>query len=276
MQHTIAGPYSKLTYSVYGRGKTIVFIHGFGEDYTIWNKQVDYLQSNFKLIVPSLAGTGESSLYNNLSIESMAQDIKAILDAENTDQCIMLGHSMGGYITLAFAEQYPALLSAFGLIHSTAYADSEEKKQARKKSIDFINQNSATEFIKATIPNLFGEKFKQLYPEKVNELIEQGKQFSKETLVAYYNAMIDRKDRTHVLKQSTVPVLFFIGEEDKAVNPADAIAQTALPTVCHAELIKDIGHMGMWEATEQLNHTIDKFIQFVNEPKTQTVTAELV
>jgi pimeloyl-ACP methyl ester carboxylesterase len=276
MQHAIPGPYSKLTYSVYGRGKTIVFIHGFGEDYTIWNKQVDYLQSNFKLIVPSLAGTGESSLYNNLSIESMANDIKAILDAENTDQCIMLGHSMGGYITLAFAEQYPALLSAFGLIHSTAYADSEEKKQARKKSISFINQNSAAEFIKATIPNLFGEKFKQLYPEKVNELIEQGKQFSKETLIAYYNAMIERQDRTHVLRQSTVPVLFFIGEEDKAVSPADAITQTALPAVCHAELLKDIAHMGMWEATEQLNHTIDKFIQFVNEPKPQTVTAELV
>jgi pimeloyl-ACP methyl ester carboxylesterase len=267
MQHIIPGPFSTLTYSVYGRGKTIVLIHGFGEDHTIWNNQVTHLQSNVKLIVPHLAGTGGSALYNHLSIESMATDVRAILTAENTDECMMLGHSMGGYITLAFAEQYPALLSSFGLIHSTAYADSEEKKQARKKSIDFINQNSATEFIKATIPNLFGERFKQQHPERVNELTEVGQQFNKETLVAYYQAMIERKDRTHLLKQATVPVLFFIGEEDKAVNPNDAIAQTALPPVCHAELVKEIAHMGMWEATTQVNHSIDEFIKLVNELK---------
>jgi pimeloyl-ACP methyl ester carboxylesterase len=276
MQHVIAGPFSKLTYSVYGRGKTVVLIHGFGEDDRIWNHQLAHLQTHYKLIVPQLAGTGKSELYNHLSIETIAGDIKAILTAEHAEQCIMLGHSMGGYVTLAFAEQYPALLSSFGLIHSTAYADSEEKKQARKKSIDFINQNSAAEFIQATIPNLFGETYKQQQPEKVNELIETGKQFTKEALIAYYHAMIERKDRTSVLKEAAVPVLFFIGENDKAVNPADAIAQTALPAICHAELVKDIAHMGMWEATEKLNHTISEFLQFTNEQEKQTTATTFV
>lgn len=273
MQQVIAGRHSKLSYAVYGQGDAIVLLHGFGEDSSIWNNQVHHLQNNFKLIVPNLAGTGQSALYPNLSIDSMADDIKAILEAEQINECIMLGHSMGGYITLAFAEKHSSALHAFGLIHSTSYADSEEKKEARRKSISFINQNTAAEFIKATIPNLFGEKFKQHSPEKVNDLIEKGNQFSKEVLIAYYNAMIERTDRTHVLRQSTVPVLFFIGEEDKAVNPADAIKQTALPAICQAKLVKDIAHMGMWEATDELNTSIDQFLLLAKEMTIQKPVA---
>jgi pimeloyl-ACP methyl ester carboxylesterase len=253
-----------LSYRIYGSGYPLILVHGFGEDGDIWSGQVAMLQKNYRVIVPHLRGSGSSwALTPPASIEQMAEDVKNILDREQVAKCIMLGHSMGGYITLAFAEKYASMLDAFGLIHSTAYADSDEKKEARRKSIEFIKQNTAADFIRATIPNLFADQFKLEHPEKVEELIGRGKRFSKEALIAYYECMIARPHRTAVLQQSAVPVLFFIGEEDKAVNPEDAIKQTALPRVCKVAVAGEIAHMGMWEAAEQLNQTISSFAAYV-------------
>jgi pimeloyl-ACP methyl ester carboxylesterase len=264
-QKMIEGIHS-LSYSTTGTGDTIVLLHGFGEDSRIWTHQVAYLENTYHLLIPNLPGTGESAIgTSELSVESRATSIKQMLDEEKIGQCIMLGHSMGGYVTLAFAEKYPERLRAFGLIHSTAYADSNEKKEARQKSIGFIQKHGAFEFIKTTIPNLFAKKFNEEQKPLVDELIEQGNQFTAETLIAYYTAMINRPNRSHVLQKATVPVLFFIGEEDKAVIPADALEQTALPAVCMVKLVPGIAHMGMLEATDELNRTIGEFCMVAKE-----------
>lgn len=274
-QKTIAGIHS-LSYAVTGKGRqTIVLIHGFGEDSRIWQQQIRFLEDGFCLLIPDLPGTGQSLIGDTaLSMESMAEMIKQMLEEEKINHCIMLGHSMGGYVTLAFAEKYPDQLEGFGLIHSTAYADSAEKKEARQKSIGFIREHGAFEFMKTTIPNLFSASFNSNNKPAVDELIAQSNQFTPEALVAYYNAMIARPDRSAVLKQSKVPVLFFIGSEDKAVNPADALAQTALPAVCSAKLIPGIAHMGMLEAANELNSAVIEFCTTVNHLKTATHTTE--
>jgi pimeloyl-ACP methyl ester carboxylesterase len=266
MQKTLGTSGSTLSYSVYGKGESIVLIHGFGEDSRIWDQQVQFLQKNHQLIVPDLRGSGNSTMNETpLSMESMAEDIRQILDAEQISNCIMFGHSMGGYIMLAFAENHPSYLHAFGLIHSSAYADSDEKKEARNKSIAFIKEHGAYEFMKTTIPNLFAARFNEQQKNKVDELIEQSKQFSSEAVIGYYEAMIARPDRTIVLYNSSVPVFFFIGEEDKAVNPKDAIKQSALPAVCKIKKVSGIAHMGMLEATDELNKSIGEFIITVQQ-----------
>ena len=274
MQQKLLGADHSLSYFITGKGdRSIILIHGFGEDSRIWKHQINFLENDFRLYIPDLPGTGESKIGNKeLSMESMAEMIKQMMDEEKISQCIMLGHSMGGYVTLAFAELYPERLSAFGLIHSTAYADNEEKKAARQKSISFIKEHTAAEFIKTTIPNLFSQTFNTEHKEQVDELIEQGNQFTAEALIAYYTAMINRPNRSHILQNTTVPVLFFIGSEDKAVSPADALAQTALPTVCMAKLVPGIAHMGMLEATEELNTTIREFCTTVKDLTTVTAT----
>jgi pimeloyl-ACP methyl ester carboxylesterase len=274
-QKMLEGNHS-LSYFITGNGtRSIILIHGFGEDSRIWKHQISFLENDFRLYVPDLPGTGQSVIGNSeLSMESMAVIIKQMLDNEKIDQCIMLGHSMGGYVTLAFAELYPERLSAFGLIHSTAYADNEEKKAAREKSMAFIKEYSAAEFMKTTIPNLFSQSFNSEHKEQVDELIEQGNQFTAEALTAYYTAMINRPNRSHILQNATVPVLLFIGSEDKAVSPADALAQTALPSVCMAKLVPGIAHMGMLEATTELNNTIGEFCTTVKNLTTVTTTTK--
>jgi len=122
-----------IAYRMEGAGKAVVLLHGFGEDSNIFNEQINYLTDYCQLIVPDLPGSGKSAILDDsekeISIDDYARCIHALLQAENINSCIMLGHSMGGYITLSFAELFPQNLLAFGLIHSTAFADSDEKNK---------------------------------------------------------------------------------------------------------------------------------------------------
>jgi pimeloyl-ACP methyl ester carboxylesterase len=236
-----------ISYKIYGEGPPVLLIHGFGEDSCIWNHQIDFLKTYCQLIVPDLRGSGASAaLLAPGSIEQMAEDVLEIMNKEKTEVCTVIGHSMGGYIALALMEKVPHRFHAL-------------------ESIEFIQQNSAYEFVKATIPNLFADKFKQEYPGLVAELIEQGRQFSKEVLIGYYTAMINRPARTTLLQQTNKPILFFIGSEDKAVNPADALQQASLPAITKVKYVEQIAHMGMWEATSVLNQTLEEFLQLVQQ-----------
>lgn len=291
MRKTFQYHSATISYTVQGKGTPVVLLHGFGEDSSIWDQQVLFLKEHCLLIVPDLPGTGESDLlkqedvsressgvsestvipntrdsrlttHDNTGIEDYADCIHSLLQHEHIFSCILLGHSMGGYITLAFAEKYPSLLTRFGLIHSTAFADSEEKKKNRKKGIALIEEYGPFPFLKNTIPNLFGAKFKQLYPEKVNSLIEAAAAFSKESLQQYYHAMMLRPDRTHVLLSNPLPVLFVMGTEDVAAPMEDVLKQVSLPNISYIHVLSHIGHMGMWEATEQMNGYMLAFIKY--------------
>ena len=124
-------PGGTITYKIYGQGIPVVLLHGFGEDSSIWERQVAFLQHHCMLIVPDLPGTGNSewegvngqlSIVNNASpftihhspftasIEELAESVYHLLTAEKIDACYLLGHSMGGYMTLAFAGKYASML----------------------------------------------------------------------------------------------------------------------------------------------------------------------
>jgi pimeloyl-ACP methyl ester carboxylesterase len=257
---------SNISYEVLGDGQPVVLLHGFGESGSIWNKQDEVLQKHCKLIIPDIPGSGNSAMLqgDNISMEDYADCINALLDEEKIETCIMLGHSMGGYITLAYAEKYANRLKAFGLVHSTAFADSEEKKANRKKGIELIQQYGGFSFLKNTTPNLFADTFKKEHPDEVATLIEEGKSFRDEALIQYYVAMMNRLDKTEVLKQSKVPVLFIVGTEDVAAPLSDLLQQVHLPNESHFHLIEGVGHMSMLEAPEQLNKYLLDFINTIS------------
>ena len=248
-----------------GKGKPIIFLHGFAEDGNVWQYQVDFLKDHYQLIIPDIPGSGQSAgaCWIN-DINELAESIKAIIDAEQIINCTIIGHSMGGYITLALAEKYSQLLNGFGLFHSSAFADIEEKKQARLKSIEFIKTNGAYEFIKATTPNLFAASFTNGYPDKIQSLVENGKMFVEEVLIRYYEAMINRPDRTDILLSFTKPVLFIIGENDKAIPLETSLKQCYLPQLSYIHLLKNSAHMGMWEEKDKSNKILFDFLLAVN------------
>jgi pimeloyl-ACP methyl ester carboxylesterase len=250
---TIKG--KKLFYRSLGQGPAIILIHGFGEDGTVWENQLD-LFPEFKLIVPDLPGSGRSEMIDDMSMEGLAEAMQSMIVHETAElffkegephSVIMIGHSMGGYVTLAFAEKFHDMLKGFGLFHSTAYADSEEKKQTRRKGIEFIQQHGAYEFLKASVPNLYSPATKEKNPSLIAQQIEASHNFSDAALVSYYESMIQRPDRTSILKQTYLPVLFVLGKYDNAVPLQDGLEQAHLPKLSYIHILEKSGHMGMIE-----------------------------
>lgn len=308
----------KLFYRTTGEGPMIVLLHGFGEDGTIWKGQFDAFP-NHCLLIPDLPGSGGSEAIEDMSMEGLADAVKAMMeallppkggvigtqpslmrDAANKTTllkskagaegypslggagggqdlsvgqsplwgaggpgAVLIGHSMGGYITLAFAEKYPGWLRAFGLFHSTAFADSEEKKETRKKGIRFIEEHGGAEFLKTATPNLYAPRTKEQHPEWIAEHLATVHNFSVSNLVSYYKAMMERPDRTAVLKGSNVPVLFVLGQHDVAVPLQDGLKQCYIPQLSYIHLLENAGHMGMIEEKEKANQIITQFVNTI-------------
>ena len=167
---------------------------------------------------------------------------------------------MGGYILLALMEKYWNQVSAFGLFHSSAFADNEEKKATRRKGIEFINQHGAFEFLKTTTPNLFSPQTKDEKPELISEQVARLDNFSPTALVSYYEAMMQRPDRTEVLRKATVPVLFIMGKYDAAVPVEDGLKQCHLPEKSYIHILQQSGHMGMLEEPGNSSRFLEEFL----------------
>lgn len=271
---------NKVFYRVEGAGNPVFLVHGFGVDGRIWNNQVagfsqdPELTGKFKFIVPDLPGSGKSAIIEDMSMEGLAEMLLTILVEEcgaskqaqkktaipANCKAKVIGHSMGGYITLAFAEKYPEWLNAFGLFHSSSVPDSEEKRRIRLKGIDFINAHGAYEFLKTSQPNLFSQKTKDERPELIDELIEDYRNFSDLSLVTYYRAMIERPDRTPVLKETSLPVLFILGEYDTALPLKDGLQLCHLPEKSYIHILRKSGHMGMVEEPEKSTQLLKDYL----------------
>lgn len=253
-------------YRLNGNGPLVVLLHGFGEDATIWQRQFDIFP-NHRLIIPDLPGSGGSEIIDDMSMEGLADVVHALLQEEwaagGERGCVLIGHSMGGYITLAFAEKYPEVLNAFGLFHSSAFADSEEKKESRRKGIAFIKKAGAFEFLKTSTPNMYSPKTKEESPGLIEEHLASVRNFSAEALVLYYEAMMQRPDRTGVLRNSAVPVFFVMGRHDNAVPLEDALKQCHLPPLSYIHLLENSGHTGMKEEPETANQLLTGFVSML-------------
>lgn len=269
MQKKIITGGKHISYQVYGEGKPVLLLHGFAEDHRIWQNQINSLANQYQLIVPDLPGSGLSTLSADMSMEGMADTVHEILlhevsPSSDVNDTVIIGHSMGGYIALAFAEKYPELTAAFGLFHSTAYTDSAEKKIARQRSIQFIRNHGSYEFLQQSIPNLFCESSRMHNINLVHQLVDQYKGFDEEALVIYYEKMMIRADKTALLNNTSKPVLFVIGQQDSAVPFEQSLQQCHLPQLSYIHILKHTGHMGMWEEPEKSNAVIISFLSDIH------------
>ena len=251
--------HQNISYEDTGHGDVLVLLHGFGEDGTVWKHQVLEFQERYRLIVPDLPGSGLSPLSIS-TMETLAAHIKSLLDNEKIRHACLIGHSMGGYVALAFADAYPEMLKGLGLFHSTAKADSPEKQQARKKGITFIRENGSAPFLKQSTPNLFAEKYKLENPGEVSALIQRGATFNPESLIAYYEAMLRRPDHTKVLESMRVPVLLIAGALDTAIPLPESLSQAAMADTTYFHILEDAAHMGMWEAKELAGKALYQYL----------------
>jgi pimeloyl-ACP methyl ester carboxylesterase len=235
--------------------KIVVLLHGFGEDSSIWNDYATVLEKDYTVILPEYA-----TLSHLKTMEDYADFVHDQLVEKGVEKCAVIGHSMGGYIALAFAEKYPAMLTGFGLFHSTSFADSEEKKEARNKIIETIKKSGSAVFIRASTPTLYTEEFSKTHPDIIAKHIEYASQFPPEALIVGMGAIRDRPDRRSVLKALRVPVMFIIGEKDKSISPADSKSQIMMPKFFSSSILDNVAHMGMVEERDHCLAFLEKFL----------------
>ena len=245
-----------------GSGKPVMLVHGFAEDGSIFDNLVEDLSKSMLLIIPDLPGSGQSAFNEQLSsMEDFAEALHMIITAEELKQCNMIGHSMGGYITLAFAERHPEMLTAFGLFHSSALADDEEKIATRRKGIRFIREHGSQKFLNEATPKLFSDITNEQHPEIIAETLDKFSNFDPNALVQYYDAMITRPDRRHVLKNARKSVLLILGQHDNAVPFNKGLEQAHIPEICYIHVCKTSGHMGMLEEPEFCIRAVQEFVE---------------
>lgn len=255
----------KLAFTKQGKGKTpIVFIHGFCEDHRMWDEFIEPL-NNRLIIRIDLPGFGQSAIQNEHSISNMAQSVNAVLTHLKIPKCIMVGHSMGGYVSLEFAKNHPEKLSGLCMFHTHPFADSDEKKNQRTREIKFIQKHGHILYVRQLIPKLFAYDFSKGYPFEVNKLIYNASKFQSEGIISALEAMKDRSDNSDVLTNIKCPVQFIIGKKDIAVNLEQSMAQTHLPDVADIQVFSDVGHMGMFEAKSRTVKVFKRFLKFVED-----------
>lgn len=259
----------KIFYKVQGTGQAVMLVHGFAENGKVWDHQVSELSKHFKIIVPDLPGCGSSEFVTeDLSITDYAEALMKVAQAEiNTERetFTMIGHSMGGYIALAFADKYADVLNGLGLFHSTSFADAGEKKETRKKAINLISANGKSDYLKTSIPNLFSTQSRNHFSEMTDTLIELGEETDKEALIGYQRAMMNRQDMRKVLQRMEIPILFVQGFHDTAVPLTEGLKQVHMPAICHFHLLQDSAHMGMWEEKEKSAKILFKYLEALNK-----------
>ncbi len=262
-QHIIATKhFPAVAYRRYGSGPAIMLLHGFPASGSLWGEVVFHLARALTVLVPDIPGSGDSRLDGEaVSIESLATIVPAVLDDAGFDRCVLAGHSMGGYIALAAAALFPDRLNGLSLVHSTALADDEEKKEKRRKAIELVRKGGREQFVRGMIPPLFSEKFRKTHSGIIQERIEEGLKLPAESLIAFYNAMINRPERTEVLQSATFPVQWVMGKEDTTIPWRNNLQQSSLPGVSFVELYDDCGHMSMIEQKELLQKDLLMFVE---------------
>lgn len=244
---------------------TLLLIHGFGEDHCIWKNQIEFLSQHYRVIAPNLPGVHCKPLAihhsHAPSLRNYVEVLHELMHSLHIDKYYVLGHSMGGYIGLAFADYYVNHVIGLGLIHSTTFEDSPAKKESRLKVAEFLFEHGTQKFLETSTQNLFGNAFKQTHPEKIQDVMDSASDTSPEAMVQFVMAMRNRPAYTHLLAQHRIPIWMIAGEEDIAVPIDDTLQQTQLLPPNHVMILKQVGHMGMLEATEKVNQALLGFIQ---------------
>ena len=245
-----------LAYRTAGSGEPLILLHGFCESGQIWEPLVRGLSKSFFLVLPDLPGHGNTPLNREInSINNVAQTVISLAEKLELEQPVLMGHSMGGYVTLAAVDQRPDLFRKFGLIHSTAFADNDEKKQNRNKSVEFIIRNGPDAFFDIFVPGLYHKEGP--WVKKVDEIVRKT---PAETLIRYTEMMRDRPDRSKVLQSFEGPVLLLGGKMDSFIPWQALQEQATFATQPHLHIFDHIGHLGMYEDPARVEKVIEEFM----------------
>ena len=251
----------KISYTDAGKGTAVVLLHGFLENKSMWNNLLPELITKYRVITIDLLGHGNTECLGYVhSMEDNADMVHAVLQDLKIRKVLLIGHSMGGYVTLAFAELYPKNVKGIVLLNSTARADSAERKTNRDRAIVAVKQNY-TAFVRMSIANLFSEKNREILLDEIENAKKEALKTPLQGIVASLEGMKIRKDREVLLNFDTFPLLLILGKQDPVLNydeNASQIKNTPVQLVTFPD-----GHMSHIENREELTKVLVDFLKKV-------------
>ncbi len=253
---------TEVYYRDQGKGACLVLLHGYLETGEIWKDFATSLAVNFRVISMDLPGHGRSGRWGKThSMEDLAGSVKAVCEAEGVDRIGLVGHSMGGYVTMAFAELYPDLLWGYSLFHSTCFADTDEKRVNRDREISLVRCGKKLQIVNVSIPKAFADDNTERLKKEVSFARDIALQCPDQGIVAILSGMKTRPDRTHVLSNPALPLLLIGGIKDNyiSVEVFEKLGQLAPHAM--AVRLKESGHMGFLEEPETAARAIRTFVE---------------
>jgi len=250
-----------IAYYKEGKGDVVVLLHGFPMDKNIWLDLITVLSSNHQVIAIDIPGLGKSKAHTLNAIHTIADQIHDVLQHEQVGKAVFVGHSLGGYIALAFSKQFSEMVKGLGLVHSTWKADTEEKKIMRLKVIDLINRGGTKAFLRELFPSLFAANKRIIFKSEWDALYNRHQTVSPTSLIALYEAIMHRKNYAEST-WNEFPMQWIIGEQDQLLDPKDLIAQALQSDKSFVSLYPDCGHMSMIENRAQFEKDILEFTNY--------------
>lgn len=242
----------KIHYRVEGKGRAIVLLHGFLGSMQIWEHLLPELSKRYKVVLIDLPGHGKSDNFGYVhKMDIMAEAVKAVLHELQLRRYVLIGHSMGGYVTMAFAEKYMDNLRGVVLFHSTAIADSEEKKADRDKAIKVAKKNKE-KYLRESVKKLFFPSNIKKHPEHLNKATQIAHATSLQGIVAAIEGMKQRRNTEVVLQFCNCPVLFIAGLHDLLLPLELHRHQFELPQDHQLLLLEHSAHMGFYEEPDMV------------------------
>ena len=250
---------TKISFTDDGKGIAVLLLHGFLENKTMWDKYVSALSKNHRVITIDLLGHGETECLGYVhTMEDQADMIFAVLISLRIRKIVLVGHSMGGYVALAFAELYPDNVKGLFLLNSTSRADSDERKINRDRAIKAVKQNY-TNFVRISITNLFSEDNREVFAKEIEKVKLQALKTPLQGIVASLEGMKIRKDREVLLHFAPYPIQLVLGKKDGVLIYDDTIDQIE-GTKVELTTFPD-GHMSHIENEKELKIVLLEFLK---------------
>lgn len=249
-----------IAYQIIGKGTTLVLIHGFLANMDLWRDIVPRLSKRYRLLLLDLPGHGGSSSFGYVhQMEFMGEAIHSILKSHRIRKVFFVGHSLGGYVALAFAESYPDMTKGILLINSTAKADSKKRISSRNQLLKLLVHNGK-KAIEKLIPSFFNiQNRKRTY--HLQRYFKMAKDCSIQGIIANIEGMKRRKEREIVVKFAPYPIAYLYGKQDSILKTDDLLAESKLNPMSSAKEIDDASHMLPLETAEITLFCIRQFMQ---------------
>ncbi len=261
MYYTIDFNNTTIRFKDEGRGPVVVLLHGYLESLEIWSEFSAELAEFCRVVSIDLPGHGKSGVFGKVhTMELLAETIKAVMDFLNTGKYLLVGHSLGGYVALAFLELFPECLSGLSLFHSFPLGDSNEAIKNRNREKKLVENGKKDLIYTVNIPKAFATDNLEKFSEQVDNAKEIARNIPGEGIVAVLNGMIIRPDRSKILTGTALPFLWILGKKDNYIPYEAIIKKVELPK--HGKLITlgNSGHMGFIEEKKRSLNAILGFL----------------